>query len=60
MRDYRRLIDAPDEATCPMIVTTLTNANGGIERVVDTRRELERVYPWIHAETWGMTGLIQP
>lgn len=56
-RDYRRAIDAPTD-DCPMIVTSLTIERDGIVQVVDTRDELQRVYPWIRGEAWGTTTVI--
>lgn len=56
-RDYRRAIDVPTD-DCPMIVTSLTIERDGILEVVDTRDELQRVYPWIRGEAWGTTTVI--
>lgn len=59
VRDYRRRIDAPDETSCPMIVTSMTIESGPVTQVIDMRRELARAYPWIRNDAWGAKSVIE-
>jgi integrative and conjugative element protein (TIGR02256 family) len=51
--DLRRMIDASSdyEHACPMVVTAMTEETG-IVKVLDARRELADIYPWIKADDW--------
>ena len=52
--DLRRMIDAPStfKSACPMIVTSMTEEKSGIIKVIDARRELADLYPWIEDNKW--------
>jgi integrative and conjugative element protein (TIGR02256 family) len=53
VRDMRRLLDGVSKEDPPLIVTVLTYRREGIDVVLDARRELENIYPWLSNEAWS-------
>lgn len=59
VRDMRRVLDGTQKEKPPLIVTLMTQQNGGIESIFDARLELQHIYPWLSNETWSPENFVE-
>lgn len=59
VRDVRRILDRVGDENPPLIVTVITKTSGVIEEVIDSREELENIYPWLGNDAWSPEKLVE-